>query len=261
MAALKGHQTANEIASEFGIHVSLVNRWKKETIEALPFYGTHQMRNVLRRKGLFVNRKRIQRLMRRMGTQSVAPKPYTSKACPQNKIYPYLLRNLQISMPDQVWCSDLTDIPVQRGFVYVTAVMDWYSRYVLSWELSVTMDREFCIAALEPSLRCHKAPEIFNTDQGSQYTSLEFTKVLIDNGIKISMDGKGRAMDNIFIERLWRSVKYEEIYIKEFQSVEGLRNSLKEYFHFYNHERPHQNFHGETPAQIYYGKKQSQMAA
>jgi len=192
-----------------------------------PFYGTRQMRNVLRRKGYKINRKRVQRLMRKMGIQSIAPKPNTSKAHPQHKVYPYLLRNFDVTRSNQVWCSDLTYIRLAGGFVYLTAVMDWHSRYVLSWELSITMDREFCVSALERALRCHGTPHIFNTDQGAQYTSHEFTKVLKDKEIKISMDGKGRAMDNIFIERLWRSVKYEEIYVNEFKSVEHLRKARK----------------------------------
>ncbi len=221
-----------------------------------PFYGSRQMRNVLRRKGYKINRKRVQRLMRKMGIQSIAPKPNTSKPHPQHKIYPYLLRNYDVTRADQVWCSDFTYIRLAGGFVYLTAVMDWHSRYVLSWELSITMDHEFCVSALERALRCHGTPFIFNTDQGSQYTSNEFTKVLKDKDIKISMDGKGRAMDNIFIERLWRSVKYEEIYVNEFQSVEQLRKSLKKYFDFYNNERPHQSFNGQTPAEVYYGKNQ-----
>ena len=223
---------------------------------AHPFYGTRQIRNVLRRKGHKINRKRVQRLMRKMGIQSIAPKPNTSKAHPQNKVYPYLLRNLDVTRSNQVWCTDITYIPLAGGFVYLTAVMDWQSRYVLSWELSITMDSEFCVSALERALRCHGTPDIFNTDQGSQYTSHEFTKVLKDKDIKISMDGKGRCLDNIFIERLWRSVKYEEIYVNEFQSVEQLRKSLKKYFDFYNQERPHQSFKGQTPAEIYYGENQ-----
>ena len=221
-----------------------------------PFYGTRQMRNVLRRKGYKINRKRVQRLMRKMVIQSIAPKPNTSKAHPQHKTYPYLLRNFDVTKADQVWCTDLTYIRLAGGFVYLTAVMDWHSRYVLSWELSVTMDNEFCVSALERALRCHGTPDIFNTDQGSQYTSNEFTKVLKDKDIKISMDGKGRCLDNIFIERLWRSVKYEEIYVNEFKSVEQLRKALKKYFDFYNHERPHQSFNGQTPVEIYYGKNQ-----
>jgi putative transposase len=221
-----------------------------------PFFGTRQIRNYLRRQGYKINRKRVQRLMRKMGIQSIAPKPNTSKANPQHKVYPYLLRNFDVTRADQVWCSDLTYIRLAGGFVYLTAVMDWHSRYVLSWELSVTMDHEFCVSALERALRCHGTPYIFNTDQGSQYTSLEFTKVLKDKDIKISMDGKGRAMDNIFIERLWRSVKYEEIYVNEFKSVAQLRKALKKYFDFYNHERPHQSFDAQTPAEVYYGKNQ-----
>lgn len=227
---------------------------------AHPFYGSRQLRNVLRRKGYRVNRKRVQRLMRKMGLQSIAPKPNSSKAHPQHKIYPYLLNSFNVTRADQVWCSDLTYIRLKGGFVYLTAVMDWHSRYVLSWELSVTMDHEFCVSALERALRCHGTPGIFNTDQGSQYTSNEFTKVLKDKGIKISMDGKGRAMDNIFIERLWRSVKYEEIYINEYQSVDQLRRALKSYFNFYNYERPHHSFDGHTPAEAYYGEGQIGLA-
>ena len=216
-----------------------------------PFYGSRQMRNVLRRQGHKINRKRVQRLMRRMGLQSVAPKPGTSKPNPRHKIYPYLLRNLVIDHPDQVRCTDITYIRMSGGFVYLTAVMDWYSRFVLSWEVSITMDTEFCVSALERSLRLYGSPEIFNTDQGSQYTSKEFTGILHDHGVKISMDGKGRAMDNIMIERLWRSVKYEEIYLKEYKSVSELKAALKTYFHFYNYERPHKGLGGKSPADIY----------
>ncbi len=224
-----------------------------------PFYGTRQMRNFLRRQGYKINRKRVQRLMRKMGIQSIAPKPNTSKAHPQHKVYPYLLRHFDVTRPDQVWCTDITYVPLAGGFVYLTAVMDWHSRYVLSWELSITMDNEFCVSALERALRCHGTPHIFNTDQGSQYTSHEFTNVLKDHDVKISMDGKGRAMDNIFIERLWRSVKYEEIYVNEYKSVGQLRKALKKYFDFYNHERPHQSFDAQTPAEVYYGENQLRM--
>lgn len=225
-----------------------------------PFYGTRKMCNVLRRKGYKINRKRVQRLMRKMGIQSISPKPNTSKPHPQHKVYPYFLRNFDVTRANQVWCTDITYIPIFGGFIYLTAVMDWHSRYVLSWELSITLDNEFCVSSLERALRCHGTPYIFNTDQGSQYTSHEFIKVLKDNGIKISMDGKGRCLDNIFIERLWRSVKYEEIYVNEFQSVEQLRKSLKKYFNFYNDERPHQSFDGQTPAEIYYGETQLRLA-
>ena len=216
-----------------------------------PFYGSRQMRNVLRRQGYKINRKRVQRLMRRMGLQSVAPKPGTSKPHPGNKVYPYLLRNLVIDHPDQVRCTDITYIRMSGGFVYLTAVMDWYSRFVLSWEVSITMDTEFCVSALERSLRLYGSPEIFNTDQGSQYTSQDFTGILHDHGVKISMDGKGRAMDNIMIERLWRTVKYEEIYLKEYETVSELKAALQTYFHFYNNERPHKSLGGKSPADIY----------
>lgn len=216
-----------------------------------PFYGSRKMRDYLRRKGYPVNRKRTQRLMRLMGLKSVAPGPNTSKASPSHKVYPYLLRGLKIDHPGHVWCTDITYIRMPKGFVYLVAVMDWYSRRVLSWEVSTTMDESFCISALERALRLYPAPEIFNTDQGSQFTSKAFTQVLKDHGIKISMDGKGRAIDNIMIERLWRSVKYEEIYLKEYSDVDDLKKSLSAYFHFYNHERPHQTFGGATPAEVY----------
>lgn len=226
-----------------------------------PFYGTRQMRNSLRRKGYKVNRKRVQRLMRKMGLRSIAPKPNTSKPNIEHRVYPYLLGGIDVTCPDQVWCSDITYIRMAGGFVYLTAVMDWYSRYVLSWEISISMDSEFCVSALDRALRCHDKPDIFNTDQGSQYTSKEFTGTLKNHDIKISMDGKGRAMDNIFIERLWRSVKYEEVYLKEYQSVKELRRALKKYFDFYNHQRPHQSFNAKTPAEIYFNQVNTALAA
>jgi len=217
-----------------------------------PFYGSRKMRDYLRRRGFAVNRKRIQRLMRVMGIESVAPKPNTSKPRREHKIYPYLLRGLSITEPNHVWCSDITYIRMNHGFVYLTAVMDWASRYVLSWEVSVTMDDDFCVNALKSALGRHENPEIFNTDQGSQYTGDAFTGALKDKGIRISMDGKGRCMDNIFIERLWRSVKYEKIFLEEFETVKDLIAGLKEYFEFYNFERSHQSFSGQTPAEVYW---------
>lgn len=219
-----------------------------------PFYGTRKIRDILRRQGYPVNRKRVQRLMRQMGLESVAPKPNTSKPAPEHTIYPYLLRGLAIERNDQVWSTDITYIRLRGGFVYLTAVMDWHSRYVLSWEISVTLDDSFCVNALERAIRLHGKPEIFNTDQGSQFTGKRFTGVLKDHGIRISMDGKGRATDNIFIERLWRSVKYEDIYLKEYDSVDDLVQGLKRYFQFYNHERPHQSLKSQTPAEIYQGR-------
>jgi putative transposase len=226
-----------------------------------PFYGTRKMRDYLRRKGFKVNRKRVQRLMRIMGIQSVAPKPYTSIPRKEHKVYPYLLGGIDINRPDQVWCSDITYLRLPGGFVYLTAVMDWHSRYVLSWELSVTMDDDFCVSALNSAIRKHGTPEIFNTDQGSQYTGEAFTNVLKDNDIRISMDGKGRFMDNIFIERLWRSLKYEEIYLKEYSTVKELFQELKTYFEFYNFERPHQSLETRTPAEVYWGEAVDRIAA
>ena len=217
-----------------------------------PFYGSRQMRNYLRRQGYRINRKRVQRLMRKMGIESVAPKPNTSKSHPEHRIYPYLLRNLDVICPDQVWCSDFTYIRLAGGFVYLVAVMDWYSRYVLSWEISVTMDDDFCVSALESALRRHGRPDIFNTDQGSQFTGNAFTGTLKEAEVLISMDGRGRAMDNIFIERLWRSVKYEEIFLKEYSSAQEFALSLREYFDFYNNRRPHSSLGGKTPAEVYW---------
>jgi putative transposase len=217
-----------------------------------PFYGSRNMCTWLRTQGHGVNRKRVRRLMRRMGLASVAPKPNTSRPAPQHKIYPYLLGGLAIERPNQVWCADITYIRLAKGFVYLTAVMDWHSRYVLAWEVSVTMEEEFCVSALQSALHRQGQPEIFNTDQGSQFTGEAFTGVLNDAGVAISMDGKGRAMDNIMVERLWRSVKYEEIYLKDYQSVSELIKALKIYFEFYNHERPHQSHGNATPAQVYH---------
>ncbi len=216
-----------------------------------PFYGSRKMVEYLRRQGYEVNRKRVQRLMRKMGLASVSPKKRTTNPDKGHKVYPYLLRDLEINRPNQVWCSDITYIRIRGGFVYLTVVMDWYSRYVLSWEVSVTMDDSFCVSALRRALRGHSRPEIFNTDQGSQYTGERFTGVLREHGIKISMDGKGRAMDNIMVERLWRSLKWEEVYLKEYNSVNELVEGLREYFRFYNHERPHQSLKNLTPHEAY----------
>jgi len=226
-----------------------------------PFYGSRKIRDYLGRCGYKINRKRIQRLMRIMGIQSIAPKPDTSAPRKEHKIYPYLLKGMKITRPKQVWCSDITYIRMPGGFVYLTAVMDWYSRYVLSWEVSTTMDDDFCINALQSAIRRFGKPDVFNTDQGSQYTGNDFTGVLKQHQIQISMDGKGRCMDNIFIERLWRSVKYEEIYIKEYSNVKDLINALKQYFEFYNFERPHQSLNRNTPAEIYFGEFAIQHAA
>jgi putative transposase len=225
-----------------------------------PFYGTRQMRNYLVRLGYRVNRKRVQRLMRVMGLQSIAPRRRTSVPGAGHKVYPYLLRGLRIDSPDQVWASDITYIRLRRGFVFLTAVMDWHSRYVLSWEVSVTLEEGFCVSALERALRGAR-PEIFNTDQGAQFTGAAFTGVLEEHGVRISMDGKGRVTDNIMVERLWRTVKYEEIYLKEYDTVEDLVSALREYFEFYNHDRPHASLGGKTPAEIYRGAAVLERAA
>lgn len=216
-----------------------------------PFYGSRKMRDYLRRQGYKVNRKRVRRLMRLMGLRSLAPTPDTSKPAPEHKVYPYLLRGMEINRPNQVWCTDVTYVRLRGGFVYLVAIMDWYSRKVLSWVVSASMEGSFCVSALERALRLYPAPEIFNSDQGSQFTSKDFTGTLKAAGVTISMDGKGRCMDNIFIERLWRSVKYEEIYLKDYETVDELRKSLAKYFHFYNQERPHQSFGEATPLEVY----------
>ena len=226
-----------------------------------PFYGSRQMRNALRDRKLEyphyslnrINRKKVQRLMRKMGLVSVAPGPQTSKPGrgKHHKIYPYLLRGMTINKPGQVYCSDITYIRLATSFVYLTVVMDWHSRFVLSWEVSNSMDDSFCVSCLETALRKYDKPDIFNTDQGAQYTGKNFTGTLEEHGINISMDGKGRAMDNIMVERLWRSVKYEEIYLKEYRDLEELKQSLKIYFDFYNYERPHSTHGGRKPAEIF----------
>ena len=215
-----------------------------------PFYGSRKIA-----LELGVNRKRIQRLMRVMGIAAVGPKPRTTKRHPGHKVYPYLLRNLEVLYPDQVWCSDITYIPMPHGFLYLTAVMDWFSRYVLSWRLSNTLDGSFCREALEEALSI-SCPEIFNTDQGSQFTSVKFTQRLESCGVAISMDGRGRALDNVFIERLWRSVKYEEVYLREYQDGREAEASLSRYFGFYCEERIHQSLGYRTPAEVY-GRKAS----
>ena len=232
-----------------------------EIYTRFPFFGSRKIRDSLNRRDYEVNRKRIQRLMRLMGLASVAPVKKTTLPNRANKTFPYLLNNLGINWANQVWCSDITYIRLAHGFVYLTVVMDWYSRHVLSWELSTTMDDSFCVSALERAIRQYGCPEIFNTDQGAQYTGGSFTGILKDHGIRISMDGKGRAMDNIMVERLWRSLKYEDIYLKDYETVRELTDGLRMYFDFYNHERPHQRFGTYTPAEVYRGDAALQEAA
>ena len=215
-----------------------------------PFYGSRRMAAHLRRQGHQVNRKRVQRLMRVMGITAIYQRPNTSKPSRGHKIYPYLLRGLTINRVNQVWAADITYIPMARGFMYLVAIMDWYSRYVLAWRLSNTMDVEFCVDALEEALS-KGTPEIFNTDQGSQFTSEAFTGMLLQHGIQISMDGKGRYKDNIFVERLWRSLKYEEVYLKDYQRVPEARAGVGAYLCFYNEERPHQTLGYRTPQEVF----------
>jgi putative transposase len=199
-----------------------------------------------------VNRKRVSRLMKVMGIQAIYPKPRTTQSNPQHKVYPYLLRNMNIDQSNQVWATDITYIPMAKGFIYLTVIMDWYSRKVLSWRLSNSMDTSFCIDALEEAIYRYGRPIIFNTDQGSQYTSEAFTQVLKDNDIRISMDGKGAWRDNVFVERLWRSVKYEEVYLNAYESMSEAKQSLQKYFKFYNQNRKHQTLKAK-PDQVYYG--------
>ena len=217
-----------------------------------PFYGSRRIRDWLEDQGHIVNRKRVQRLMRTMGLVALYPKRNLSLANQAHKVYPYLLRNLVIDRSNQVWATDITYIPMAKGFVYLVAVMDWYSRRVLSWRVSNTLDTRFCIDALEEAIERHGAPEIFNTDQGSQFTSDDFIGVLKEHDIRISMDGKGRWMDNVFIERLWRSVKYEEVYLKAYEDISSAKASLCQYFEFYNSQRRHQSLDRQTPDQVYY---------
>lgn len=234
------------------------NLWLLKEIDriytAWPFYGSRRITAYLNKThGGNWNRKRIQRLMQEIGIQGIAPGPNTSKPHPENKVYPYLLRGLAIERPDQVWSTDVTFVPMTKGYMYLVAVIDWYSRYVLSWSLSNTQDTLFCLEALEMALSAGK-PDIFNTDQGSQFTSNRFTSRLLDQEIRISMDGRGRALDNIFVERLWRTVKYENIYLNDYPSVKALNQGLSTYFEFYNRERLHQSLDYKTPFEVHFDR-------
>jgi putative transposase len=230
----------------------LLMRLLDEQYTRTPFYGSRKMTEWLRAKGFEVNRKRVSRLMALMGVEAVYPKPKLSAPGEGHKIYPYLLRGVEVTRVNQVWSTDITYIRMAQGFVYLVAVMDWFSRYVLSWSLSLTMELDFCVEALKRALRRGR-PEIFNSDQGSQFTSEKFTGELQARQIAISMDGRGRCVDNIFIERLWRSLKYEEVYLKDYSSVTEARASLESYIRFYNQERLHQSLDYRTPAALYKG--------
>jgi len=223
-----------------------------EQFTKMPFYGVPRMTAHLKRLGHGVGEKRVRRLMRQMGLMAIYPGPKTSKKQPEHKIYPYLLRDVEVTRPNQVWAADITYIRLLRGFAYLVAIMDWFSRYVVAWRLSNTLEAGFCIECLEEALE-YGNPETFNTDQGSQFTSGEFTKRLLDRKIAISMDGRGRVFDNIFVERLWRSVKYENVYIKGYQTIPEAKMGLAEYFGLYNTERLHESLDYQTPWEVYSG--------
>ena len=243
----------SEPAGESSVNLLLMQLIDEEYTRA-PFYGYRKMTVRLNARGHHVNRKRVARLMRKMGLQAVYPRPRTSIPDRQHKKYPYLLRGLDINRPDQVWAADITYVPMPLGFMYLVAIMDWFSRFVVAWQLSNTLDGAFCLDALRFALR-HGQPEIFNTDQGVQFTARDFTGELETAGIRISVDGRGRVFDNIFVERLWRTVKYEDIYIKEYTSVPDLAVGLNDYFQFYNCERPHQSLGYCVPADVHFAVK------
>jgi putative transposase len=219
-----------------------------------PFAGSRMLRDLLALEGIKTGRLHVATLMKRMAIEAIYRKPNTSKPMPGHKIYPYLLRNLPVTKPDQVWATDITYVPMAHGFVYLVAVIDWFSRRVLSHRVSITMEAEFCIEALQEALAKHGKPEIFNSDQGSQFTSADFTSVLLKNGIAISMDGKGSWRDNVFIERLWRSVKWEEVYLRAYDTVSEARTSIGSYLSFYNSGRPHSSLNRQTPDQVYFNR-------
>jgi putative transposase len=222
-----------------------------EAFMEMPWYGSRQMARHLRRLGWWAGRKRVRRLMNKIGLAAIYQAPKTSEPHPQHRIYPYLLRHLSVDRPDQVWCADVTYIPMRRGFLYLVAIMDWFSRKVLAWRLSNTMEADFCVAALEDAITRYGKPGIFNTDQGSQFTSLAFTATLKDAGIRISMDGRGRWMDNVFIERLWRSLKYECVFLNAFETGGEARAGIGRWIDYYNCRRPHSSFEGRTPGEVH----------
>lgn len=226
-----------------------------------PFAGSRMLRGLLAAEGCNVGRRHVKTLMKRMGIEALYRRPRTSKPEPGHKIYPYLLRGMEIVRPNQVWAMDITYIPMARGYVYLAVVLDWFSRRVLSWRVSITMEAAFCVETLADALALHGKPDIFNTDQGSQFTGAAFTGVLTDNGIAISMDGKGAWRDNVFVERLWRSVKYEEVYLRAYDSVSEARASIGRYLNFYNGRRPHSSLDGVTPDQAYFNSLPLRLAA
>jgi putative transposase len=245
--------------------VSVEDLWLMRRIDELhlnyPFAGSRMLRDLLWQQGLVVGRRHIATLMRRMCIEAIYRRPNTSKPAPGHRIYPYRLRGLAVTRPNQVWAMDITYIPMARGFVYLAAVVDWFSRRVLAWKLSITMETSFCIEALDEALSMNEKPEMFNTDQGSQFTSEAFTGRLKENGISISMDGKGRWRDNVFVERIWKSIKYEEVYLHAYASVHEARTSIARYLEFYNSIRPHSSLKALTPDQVYFNRLPETMAA
>jgi len=237
--------------SESQFNLDLMRMIDEQFLET-PFYGTRQIARHFRRLGYCVGRKRIRRLMRKMGIQAIYQRPRTTVPHPEHKVYPYLLRGLTIDRPNMVWCADITYIPLQRGFLYLVAIMDWYSRRVLSWRLSNTMEASFCVEAMEEAIAKYGPPEIMNTDQGSQFTGIEFTETLKQAGIRISMDGKGRWMDNVFIERLWRSLKYECVYLHELATGTHARKVIGDWIDLYNDKRPHSSLGDKTPTEAFW---------
>jgi putative transposase len=243
-----------------GADLALMRRLDELHLE-FPFAGSRMLRGLVAAEGCKVGRRHVKTLMQRMGIEALYRRPRTTKPEPGHKIYPYLLRGMEITRPNQVWAMDITYIPMARGFVYLAVVLDWASRRVLAWRLSITMEASFCVATLEDALACHGKPEIINTDQGSQFTGTAFIGVLVKNDIAISMDGKGAWRDNVFVERLWRSVKYEEVYLRAYDGVGEARSSIARYLDFYNGRRPHSSLDGATPDQAYFTPLPFRMAA
>lgn len=239
-----------QAATETAFNLELMRLIDEQYLKT-PFYGWPRMTAHLRRQGYQINSKRVRRLMQLMGIQAIYPKPRTTRAAKGHRVYPYLLRDVAIGAPNMVWSADITYVPLRQGFMYLVAVLDWFSRYVLAWQLSNTLDGYFCQVALQQALQ-RGTPAIFNTDQGVQFTAAAFTSSLEAAGIRISMDGRGRALDNIFIERLWRTVKYEELYLQDYASVPDLEAGLERYFRFYNHDRPHQSLQYRPPVEVHF---------
>jgi putative transposase len=237
----------------------LLMRRIDEIYTEFPFFGSRQMVRMLRTFGHNVGRNRVRRLMRKMGLEALCPKPNLSKPAPGHKVYPYLMKNLSIDGPNQAWCADITYIRLDGGFVYLVAIMDWYSRKILAWELSNSLDENFCVKALKDALASNPTPWVMNTDQGSQFTGQQWTGLLQKRQIKISMDGKGRALDNVFVERFWRSLKYEEVYRREYEDYQDAKRHIKAYIKLYNHRRPHSGLGGKNPAEVH--QMQSTLAA